>query len=108
MGCIREVTGRGIRPVARDCHLRLLPLLITSGPAVLSLWIEVVCARMSPPDGPRCAPTAWSNTQGFAPATKFGSLELAMPRAQTELVSSELCQVTRDMPFLAGFGLRIA
>src|SRR5882724_1494961 len=85
----------------------LQPVEGTTPPEVFSRWTKVVCARISPPVGPSCDPTAWSNNQGIAPAlTKFGSLEDPMGRAQTALVSSEFCHVARGVPLSDGLGLR--
>ena len=41
-----------------------------------------------------------------AGATKAGSLDDASASAHTELVSSELCQVGREIPSPCGFALR--
>src|SRR5215471_11009288 len=65
--------------------------------------MKVVSDSLLPPVGPSPAPTTWTNSQGIAP----GSTEteaIAMP--QTLLVSSEACQVTRELPFSNGLGLR--
>src|SRR5919197_3062701 len=69
--------------------------------------MQVVLVRLSPPVGPGSAPTTSSKSQGIAPdATKSGSEEEAIARAQTVLVSNESCQVARAVPLSSGLGLR--
>ena len=69
--------------------------------------MNVVCVRVAPSVGPRWAPTTCSSNQGIAPgATKLASLGDATVLPHTALVSNELCQVARGVPFSNGFGLR--
>jgi len=66
----------GTRAAAPTLSAWLQPTRGDSPPEVFRRWIKVVFARMSPPLGPRCVPTAWSSNQGIAlEATNLESVE---------------------------------
>ena len=69
--------------------------------------MNVAPARVPPPVGPTRLPTRCTNSQAIASwLTKFGSVDDAITRPHTVLVSVESCHVTRTMPPSAGLGLK--
>src|SRR5262245_57395547 len=63
--------------------------------------------RKFPPAGPSSAPTTSSSNHGIAPgSTNAGSIDVAIARAQTLLVSNECCHVGLAVGASSGFTLR--